>query len=239
MSTKRTIVITGAGRGIGLAIAESLYIAGDNLILITKTMKSRQTLVKRFPKAWVIVRDLSREKQVWDTIDAVKKRLSHLDVLINNAGQYVGKYFHEIMQEELDVLYGLHLRAPFLLMQGFLPLFRQAKNPQVINISSAATIARLPTESIYTATKASLSALGDVLQKELQPENIRVTTIHPWTVNTHNLPEPEKYLKPSDIASLVRYVLSVPSTCHIVNIELSGASDWRGSWPPWVEAPGS
>lgn len=240
MKTKRTIVITGAGRGIGLALSKSLYRQDNTLLLVTKTEKSRNVLERSFSKASVIPADLSLTKDVHTVVQVAKEKLSHVDVLINNAGVYVGKGFDTTTEKELDALYGLHLRAPFLLMREFLPLFEQAKHPQVINISSAATIARLPTESIYTATKAGLSALDDVLQKELQAKNIRITTIHPWTVNTHNLPEPEKYLNPSDIASLVMYILSVPPACHIVNVELSGASDWRGSWPPWVnEAPGN
>ena len=121
----------------------------------------------------------------------------------------------------------------FIITQKLLPLLKKANHPQIINISSAANYARLPTESAYTAVKAGLSALSEVLQKELQKHNIRVSTIHPWTVNTHNLENPQNYLKPEDISKLILYIISTNPNCNILNVELSAVSDWRGGWPPW------
>jgi len=229
----KNILVTGAGCGIGFAIAKSIEGLADELILITKS-KSFETLKQSFPNARNFKTDLTSESDLESLIDKVTSELNRLDVLVNNAGFYVGEKFENTNVLQLDELYKLHLRVPFLLIQKFLPLMKKSNRPQIINISSAANFARLPGESAYTAVKSGLSAMGDTLRSELQSQKIQVTTIHPWAVNTHDSKNPENFLRPEDIGELVTYILRTHPNCQIMNVELSAVSDWRGGWPPWI-----
>lgn len=230
----KNILITGAGRGIGFATARKLYCQDNNLFLVTKSRKSFQLITREFPGAHCFMCDLSSEKSILNFISGVKKNIKSLDVLVNNAGNYTGKLFTQTATDDLDQLYRIHLKAPFILIKEFLPLLENATNPLVINLSSAAAMAQLPTESAYTALKAGLTAMGKVLQNELQNKNIRLTNIHPWTVNTHKLENSKNYLEPGDIADLVNFIININPRCEILNVEISATKDWRGSWPPWV-----
>ncbi|MCZ7398828.1 MAG: SDR family NAD(P)-dependent oxidoreductase [Candidatus Methanoperedens sp.] len=231
---KKNILITGAGRGIGLAIAKAVEDVAENLILVTKSKESFRYLEKYFPRARNFNVDLSNEEKTTKFIANIKYEFDRLDVLINNAGFYVGKKFEETTTSDFEELYKIHLKAPFLLIQSLLPLLKKSDCPQVINISSAANFVRIPGESAYTAMKAGLSAMGDVLRNELQRYSIRFTTIHPNAVDTRNFENPQDFLAPEDMGDVVLFIVNTHPYCQISNIELSSVSDWRGNWPPWI-----
>ncbi len=231
---KKNILITGAGRSIGFAIAKAVEDVADNLILVTKSKESFSHLEKYFPRARNFNVDLSDEEKTTKFITNIKYEFDRLDVLVNNAGFYVGKKFEETTTSEFDGLYKIHLKAPFLLIQNFLPLLRKSDCPQVINISSAANFVRIPGESAYTTMKAGLSAMGDVLRNELQRYRIRFTTIYPGAVDTRNFENPQDFLSPEDVGEVVLFIINTRPYCQISNIELSSVSNWRGNWPPWI-----
>lgn len=204
---KKAILITGAGRGIGLAIARKLKKPDTALMLITKTERSFRFLKKEFPKGFIFKVDLTKKQEIKEFLKEIKSKIAYLDVLVNNAGIFLAKPFEKTEATDFDNLYALHMRAPFILIRELLPLLRKAKNPLVVNISSAANIARFRNESIYTASKAGLTALTEVIREELQKDNIRFTIIQPYGVNTWNDPNPENLLRPEDIAELVYFIL--------------------------------
>lgn len=231
---KKNILITGAGRGIGFSIAKAVEDVAENLILVTKSKESFRHLEKYFPKARNFNVDVSNEEKITKFIENIKYEFDHLDVLVNNAGFYIGKKIEETTTSEFDELYKIHLKAPFLLIKNLLPLLRKSDCPQVINISSAANFVRIPGESAYTTMKAGLSAMADVLRNELQKYRIRFTTIYPWAVNTHNFENPQDFLRQEDVGEVVLFIINTHPNCQISNIELSSVYDWRGNWPPWI-----
>jgi NADP-dependent 3-hydroxy acid dehydrogenase YdfG len=233
MSPDKTILITGVGHGIGFAIAKAVEEFASTLILTTKSQESATRLEGEFPTANIHQFDLTDETKTSEFLDEIR-RYGKLDVLVNNAGFYVGKRIDNITVEEFDTLYEIHMKAPFMLIKHLLPLLRASDCSQVINISSAANYARIPGESAYTAMKAGLTALTDVLREELQEFQIRFTTIHPWAVNTHDAENPETCLRPEDIGQLVSFIINTHPNCQIMNVELSSVLDWRGGWPPWI-----
>ena len=234
MKRTETLLLTGAGRGIGLAIAKRLA-SKYTLILVTKTEKSSKRLQKLFPSAAVYAVDLTKTKEFLKFVRELKKTIQRLDVIINNAGIYYGNTLEKTEDYQIDQMYALHIKTPFLLIRELLPFLKVSRQKQIINISSAANFSRIPTEGAYTATKAGLSALGDVLQLELQRYGIRVSTIHLWSVNTKNFPDRQDMLQPENIADIIEFILSRNNNFQILNIEASGVKDWRGSWPPWVK----
>ena len=233
---ERYVLLTGAGRGIGLAIARILYRDPRNrLTLVTRRKTSLAPLRREFPNARNIAVDITDTGETAAFISSLKQAIPRLDLLINNAGVYVGKTLEAMTDREVDELYAIHLRGPILLIRGFLPVLRKAPYPQIIDIASGATNAQLPTESVYTAVKTAITALGRVLQLELQNDGIRVTTIRPWTVNTHDIQRVhEEWLRPEDVALAVSFVANTHPKCEVLDLELSATADWRGAWPPWT-----
>lgn len=234
MKKTKLALITGAGRGIGLAIAHRLA-STYRLALTTKTESSAAKLRKIFPHSMIYVADLTRTERTYGVVQQIKNNSRRLDVLINNAGVYFGNKIEKTTDYQLEEMYALHIRTPFILIRELLSLLKASSQKQIINISSAANFARLPTEAAYTATKAGLSALDDVLQRELQKYGIRVSTIHPWSVNTKNFSDGEYMLQPENVADIIEFILSRNKNFQILNVEASGVRDWRGSWPPWVK----
>ena len=233
--SRKAAIITGAGRGIGLAIARKLRGQFSPLVLLTKTKRSSAFLEKEFPEAEIIKIDLTKKEEITRFLKKIKSELNHLDLLANNAGLYLCKPFEETTSDEFDYQYFLHMRAPFILIRELLPLLKRAKNPLVINISSAANIARFRNESVYTATKAGLTALIEVIREELQKDNIRFTIIQPYGVNTWNDPHPERLLRPEDIAELVYFITRTHPNCQILRVDLSSTKQWRQGIPPWLK----
>jgi NADP-dependent 3-hydroxy acid dehydrogenase YdfG len=230
----KNILITGAGHGIGFSIAKHVQNISENLILLTKPDNSLCHIKNNFPNAKNFGVNLLKEQDIIKVINIVKKNINHIDVIVNNAGFYVGKIFEKTKINELDDLYKIQMKAPFIIIQKLLPLLKLSECPQIINICSAANFARIPGESAYTAAKAGLSAFGDVLRSEFQRYNIRVTNIYPWTVNTKNFKNSENFLRPEDIGELVEFIINTHPKCQIMSIELSSTNDWKGNWPPWI-----
>lgn len=233
----KTALVTGASRGIGLAIAKAIAPSVDNLIIVAK---HRETLAKAASqikgiKLTTIVADLENEKETLRLVGEVKKKSDRLDILINNAGVYIGKRFVKSSLEEINKMINLNFTAYIVLTNQLLPLLKKGTNPQVINISSCAANAQIFGEAVYSATKAAITTFSNVLRKELNGENIRVTAVQPWGVDTYPIPKPEFLLNPNEIGELVSYIVNRPPTVQIDLVELSNIKQWRGNKPPWVE----
>lgn len=233
----RTALVTGASRGIGLAIAKSLAPLVDNLVI---TSKYQETLDKaaaqiKATKLTKIVANLEDEKEVLKLVQEVESKFDYLDILVNNAGIMLGKRFEKNSLEEINRLINLNLRAYILLTHHLLPLLKKGTNPQVINISSCAANAQIFGEAVYSATKAAVTAFSNVLRKELNDQNVRITAIQPWGVDTYKTPQPDYLLNPNEIGEMVSYIISRPPTVQIDLVELSHIRQWRGKKPPWIE----
>ena len=233
---KKLALITGASKGIGFAIAQSLAPHFENLILIARDRKKLEEAAKKLPSKGVVIldADLTDEKEIAKVAEYIKKEYSSLDLLVNNAGIYIGKEFEKNPIEEIIYMTKLNFTSYPLVTHALLPLLKKGTDAQIINTSSCATTARMHGEAVYSATKAAVSAFGDVLRKEINSEGIRVTTIQPWGVDTYPIPMPETLLAPSDIGNLVEYIVLAPPTVQIDLVELSHIKQWRGEKPAWV-----
>jgi NADP-dependent 3-hydroxy acid dehydrogenase YdfG len=109
----------------------------------------------------------------------------------------------------------------YLLTKGLLPIIEKGKDPQIINISSIAALKPSKGTVIYSAVKAGVTGFSIGLRDELNPKKIRVSVIHPYGINTWNDPHPEKLLKPTDISSLVKFVIDSDPNCQIDEVTVS------------------
>lgn len=217
--TGQVVLITGAGRGIGRAIALTLARNGLRCALTARTpqgVEETAALVRAVGgTAHVIVADLIDPAAPEAIVAETVRHYGALDILINNAGLLLVKPFEETTLEEFDQLIAVNLRAPFALTKVALPHLAASSAGAVINLSSAAGKRFYPGQSVYCATKHGLLGLNKVLAAELRNKGIRVHAICPGGVatemTTSQRPDwnPEDLMAPEDIAATVVYLLSL------------------------------
>src|SRR5438128_613527 len=223
----KRILITGASRGIGRAIAEklaapevTLLLHGRDTVALAETCKAVQSRCAGVVK---LIHDLATEKGVSSLISQVGS--DPLDVLVNNAGIAVVKPFREITPAEWQQTLGVNVTAPFLLLQRFVGQMRPGSS--IVNILSIAAKTGFANWSAYCMSKLALEGFSQSIREELRDRKIRVINIYPAATNTGiwksvegNWPR-EKMISPNDVARPVAYALSRPENVAVENITLS------------------
>ncbi len=229
------ILITGGAKGIGRAIVEELA-ARDHKITATynSSKAAADSIMKKFPNVQYVRVDLE-DRQALDACIRKLVKAGPIDVLINNAGIYLGKAFEKMSEAELYQQADLLIAAPARLIQGLLPSLKKSESPLIVNISSQAVQARLTGEAMYSAAKSAISTLSHVLRAELNPQGVRVTTVEPFGVNTYGIPEPSNLILPEDLAKLVRYAIEMPPHLQLDTFSVSHLKQARPDFPEWVE----
>jgi len=226
----KRILITGASRGIGRAIAEklaapdvTLLLHGRDTVALAETCKAVQIHCAGVVN---LIHDLATEKGVSDLISQVGK--DPLDVLINNAGIAVVKPFREITPAEWQQTLGVNVTAPFLLMQRFAG--QMPPGSSVVNILSTAAKTGFANWSAYCMSKFALEGFSQSIRGELREHRIRVINIYPAATNTEiwddvagDWPR-DKMISADQVASAVAYSLSRPADVAVENITLSSAA---------------
>jgi 3-oxoacyl-[acyl-carrier protein] reductase len=213
----QTAVVTGAGRGIGAAIAEKLAFLGANVVLCGRTEKHLQATASAISgaggRAQVRQCDVSDLGSVDALATWVEQTFGRLDILINNAG--VGTFtapLHELTTDEWEKVLNTNLRGVFYCIRAFAPIMIREKSGHIINISSLAGKNALPNGAAYAASKWGLNGLSYSVAEELRAHNIRVSVVCPGSVNTelspHEGKNPHKMLKPDDVAHAIEMLVS-------------------------------
>ncbi|MFD1150509.1 SDR family NAD(P)-dependent oxidoreductase [Saccharothrix hoggarensis] len=174
----KTALVTGAGRGIGRAIA--LRLAADGMRVVVhygRDDESAASVVAEAGRGAFAVRaSLPAE------LDALVAALPPLDVLVNNAGAALPHPIEDVTPEAFDEVFGVNVRAPFFLVQRALPLLRDGG--RIVNISSGATRIAMPAGIAYSMTKGALDTFTRTLAQHLGPRGITVNTVAPGVVDT-------------------------------------------------------
>jgi len=205
-------VVTGAGSGIGAAIAKELAHLGVAVVLAGRTEKTLRetasTIDAAGGKAAIIECDVCDLGSVEELAATVEEKFRRIDILVNNAG--VGSFsspLHELTPQAWEKVLNTNLRGVFYCIRGFAPLMIRAESGHIINISSLAGKNALPNGAAYAASKWGLNGLTYSVAEELRAHNIRVSVVCPGSVDTelspHTGKNPSKMLKPEDIAHVV------------------------------------
>jgi 3-oxoacyl-[acyl-carrier protein] reductase len=205
-------LVTGAGRGIGAAIARKLAALGATAILCGRTQSTldstAQAILDAGGKTEVIPCDVTNLRQLEQAAARVDSTFGRLDILVNNAG--VGGFtapLHELPPEDWDRILNTNLRGVYFSIRAFAPLMIRARRGHIINISSLAGKNALPKGAAYAASKWGLNGLSYSVAEELRGHNIRVAVICPGSVDTELSPhagkDPNKMLQPDDVAHAV------------------------------------
>jgi 3-oxoacyl-[acyl-carrier protein] reductase len=219
LSDFKTALVTGAGRGIGKAIALALAEAGFTLALTARTeteLKAVQTSIhNQGGKAEIFPADLSREEEVLTLAARVEERFETVDLLVNNAGAALFKPLWEITPEEWRLSLDTNLTSVFLLTRALLPSMMKRKSGRIINISSVTGHKAIADQAAYCAAKHGLNGFTKSLALELRPYNIAVHAICPGGVDTRlsreAMPDRDKsnWMTPADIAQAVLYLCAL------------------------------
>ena len=224
----RIALITGAGGGIGRAIAVRLAQDGMKLVLCGRKESKLIETQKLIPhsETAVIAGDLTAPAFPKSCVQRTVDAFGQLDVLINNAGLAQSQSFDEISSEEYDRIMNTNVKAPFLLTQAALPYLRSSDFATVINIASVTAHKGYPLQSVYSASKYALIGMSKSLASEVYKEGIRVHVISPGGVFTDmvRISRPdlsdEGMILPEDVAEIAAFFLEHRTNAVIDEIQL-------------------
>jgi 3-oxoacyl-[acyl-carrier protein] reductase len=210
----KTALITGAGRGIGRAIAIALAKEGINLGLIGLNMSNLEKVAAELAqfdvKISAATADVTDLESVTHAVEHINSDLGPIDILINNAG--IAKFggFLDLTPEEWEKIIQVNLMGVYNVTRVVLPGMIERKSGDIINISSSAGQKGAPVTSAYSASKFAVLGLTESLMLEVRKHNIRVTALTPSTVVTDlaidtNLVSgnEENVMHPEDLAELI------------------------------------
>jgi len=221
-------LVTGAGRGIGRAIALALAGHGAHVIAAARTAEQIESVAREIidagGKATPIPVDVTGEQSVAALFESVRGQLGRLDILINNAG--IGLYgpVKDFPVGEFDRVMAVNLRGTFLCCQEAMRLMVPQASGCIVNISSVVGVKGYPNQAAYTASKHGVMGLTKSLAVEAQEHGIRVSAILPGGVDTHMAgqarPDLDRsiLIEPDDIARTVIYLLSLSGRAHVDQI---------------------
>lgn len=210
----RIALVTGAGKGIGRAVALALANEGVHIGLIARTEKDLLSVAEELRflgvKTSVATADVSEIESVNAAVAHIQKQLGNIDILINNAGTAKFGNFLELEPAEWENQIKINLFGVYYVTRAVLPQMIERKTGDIINISSSAGLKGNALTSAYSASKFAVMGLTDSLMLEVRKHNIRVTALTPSTVVTDlaksaNLinNNEEKLMHPEDFAELM------------------------------------
>ncbi|MFI6350007.1 SDR family oxidoreductase [Streptomyces sp. NPDC050560] len=221
-----THVITGAGSGIGAAVAGRLSARGDDLVLLARDAARAAELAGRFPGARTLVGDLADPDRLsWAF--SHQSQPERVDTLVHSAGVVdlapVGDLTPRAWHHQLNV----NLVAPAELTRLLLPQLRAARG-QIVFVNSGSGLNTAPEWSAYGASKAGLKALADALRGEERPAGVRVTSVYPGRTRSpmqarvhqqEGAPyDPGRWIDPESVATTVVAALDLPRDAEIHDV---------------------
>ena len=235
----RAAIVTGASRGIGLAIAEALAADGYGLTLTARKPDSLEATARELRgqgyEVEFLAGNMNDEEAIKSVVSLHRDRFGRLDVLVNNAGVGIGAAAGEHATKFVDMQLDVNLRAIILFYRECLEMLKAAgaehRNAMVVNLASIAGKSPQPWLSVYSATKAAVIAYTQAMNKELNGDGIKSTALCPGFVDTDmtefvkgSVP-PEDMIRPADIAQAVRFLLGLSRATVIPEVIFQRAGE--------------
>jgi short-subunit dehydrogenase len=208
---KKTVLITGATRGIGREVTKQLCAQGFTVFATGRDLQLLNAL-KKETGCFGAVCDLSDSDAVVALYATAKKTLGLIDVLINNAGFNPGKEpIIEVDVARMDASYAVNFRASFLLCREALKEMGARKSGHILNVVSTIARTSAPNYSTYCSLKYALHGFTQCLIKEARLVNVKVTGVYPGGTDTDFRPEERlDYMKPESAAQMIVHCINAP-----------------------------
>ncbi|MBS4759212.1 MAG: SDR family oxidoreductase [Clostridium sp.] len=222
-SSEKTVLVTGASRGIGKSIAELLIQEGYKVFISAKNQKRLQDTAKEINAAGFFALDLSCANA--ESLEQLFSVTGNIDILVNNAGDYVYSPIEKTSDEDIHRLLSLNVEAPFMLIRSVVTHMKNQKWGRIVNIGSISGVVGEANASLYSLTKSAFLGLTKSLALELAQDNITINTINPGWVDTElakdaveestfsyeeelDMIPQRRFIRPEEIANLVKYMIS-------------------------------
>lgn len=220
----KTILITGASKGIGKATALAFAQHKTNLGLVARSEKELQQLQQEIidlgSHCEIFAGSVADESVAQKAVAKMTDRFGKVDVLINNAGYGNSKPFETFTEKEWDDLYATNVKGTFLFSKAVAPIMKQQQSGHIIIIASDVAKRTYPTGSLYCSSKYAQHAFGDAIRKELRPFSVKVSTVYSGLVDSYFHADPqgasnhEWWLKNEDMARSIVFIADQPA--HVV-----------------------
>jgi len=229
----KTAIITGAGKGLGKAMAGALAAEGVNVGLIARTAQDLESVAAELKQKYPDINityataDVGSLAEVKDAVAKIKNELKTVDILINNAGVLKVGNVLELPVEDWEQVFRINVLGTYYMVHEVLPLIMQQGKGDIINVASTAGLKGAAKMSAYGASKAAVINFTEALMQEVRKSNVRVTTVNPSTIATEmtmsaNFTDgnAEKVLQPEDLAFLVVNNLKLPQRAFVKEVGL-------------------
>ena len=223
----RVALVTGAGSGIGAAIARALAAEGATIVLCGRRAEALASVAKTLDGAHMCVTcDVQVEAQIRSALEDTVGKLGRLDILVNNAGVFDQMPIEETTTEFWDDMLATNLRGPYLFARHAWQ-FLKASSGQLLNLSSVAGTQAFSGSSAYCASKFGLNGLSAVLAIEGKEHGIRVHSVCPASIETDmwlkgaDQATRDRMMKPEQVANVVRWLLTSPRNLDIPQVVIS------------------
>jgi 3-oxoacyl-[acyl-carrier protein] reductase len=242
--SEQTVLITGASRGIGAAIAERFAAVGMNVVIHYRESHEAaneiaRTCMKHGAKVLTVSADVKSREQINKMKEKLDQKEMIPDIIVNNAGISHYGMLSDVSEDEWDMVMDVNLKGAFLCTQAFMTAMIKQKYGRIINVSSIWGISGSSCEVVYSTAKGGLNAFTKALAKELAPSGVTVNAVAPGAVHTEMMAgfKPEereaianeipagRFALPDEVASLV-YFLALPESGYITGQIISPNGGW-------------
>jgi NAD(P)-dependent dehydrogenase (short-subunit alcohol dehydrogenase family) len=195
---KKTWIITGAGRGMGVDFAKAALAADHNVVATGRNPDAVAEAVGASDRLLVVKLDVTSAQDAEAAAKAAVDRFGSIDVLVNNAASFYAGYFEELTAEHIERQFAVSVMGPMNVTRAVLPAMREQRSGHVVTISSLAGFAGAEYTSAYAASKFAVDGWMESLAPEIEPFGIHATVVNPGFFRTALLtPESTNYAEPS------------------------------------------
>lgn len=226
----RVVLVTGAGRGIGRAVALAFAREGARVALVGRTKKNLVDVARELKEldapAAVLPGDVSDEGVVSRVVAAAEQQLGPIDVLVNNAGVFVIAPVEKMDTLVFDRVLAVNLRGPFLMSRAVLPGMKSRRRGHVVNVASTAGRRGFAGGGAYCASKFGLAGLSEAMMYEARTSDVRVSVVYPSTVATDLVRksgmtfDEKKAIQPEDVAAGIVALVKMDDRALVKGLEI-------------------
>jgi len=182
-------LITGAGRGMGVDITKAALAAGHKVVATGRNIESVAKALGEHENLLIVKLDVTKQADADNAVSAAVEKFGRIDVLVNNAANFIAGFFEELTQDEIGQQLQTSLIGPMIVTRAALPVMRKQRSGHIIVISSTAGLTSLEFCSAYSASKFGLEGFIQALQTEVSPFGINTTIVNPGFFRTELLTE--------------------------------------------------